>query len=219
MSLLLNVSRIGSLPITTLYGGNIAGEWNNFVRDQSYIARFTAFNPNNGAVLGVNNRSWIKPLKGNAISLRVASNSNGAMSAQLARNSTMDSTTTSDGTMNMSVVINSSINGASTSDGTMSAQAILKATINGTTTSSGSMSMSVIMKSSMNGATASNGVMNMKGIMRASLNNVDNTGLTPASIWGYQDRTLTSSGSLTTDEHNKLMSVATKGDVWAAAFV
>ena len=27
------------------------------------------------------------------------------------------------------------------------------------------------------------------------------------------------SGSLTTEEHNKLMSVATKGDVWAAAFV
>lgn len=26
-------------------------------------------------------------------------------------------------------------------------------------------------------------------------------------------------GGLTTDEHNKLMSVATKGDVWAAAFV
>lgn len=27
------------------------------------------------------------------------------------------------------------------------------------------------------------------------------------------------SGGLTTEEHNKLMSVATKGDVWAAAFV
>ena len=27
------------------------------------------------------------------------------------------------------------------------------------------------------------------------------------------------SGSLTTEEHNKLMSVATKGDVWAAAFI
>ena len=223
MSLLLNVSRIGSMPITTLYGGNIAGEWNNFIKDPDYIARFTTFNQNNGAVLGVNQKSWIKPLKANAMSMRSETISSATFTAQNARNSTMNATTTSDGTMNMSVVINSSMSATTVTNGTLNAQSILKATINGASISDGALAMSVIMKSSMSGLSTSDGVMNMKGIMRASMTSIDDTGLTPASIWSYGDRTLTSIdievSGLTVEEHNKLMSTSSKADVYNASMI
>ena len=52
-------------------------------------------------------------------------------------------------------------------------------------------------------------------------NSVDVSGLTPASIWSYGDRTLTSIdievSGLTVEEHNKLMSTSTKSDVYNAS--
>ena len=54
-------------------------------------------------------------------------------------------------------------------------------------------------------------------------NSVDTSGLTPASIWSYGDRTLTSIdievSGLTVDEHNKLMSTSTKSDVLNASML
>lgn len=54
-------------------------------------------------------------------------------------------------------------------------------------------------------------------------NSVDVSGLTPASIWSYGDRTLTSIdievSGLTVEEHNKLMSTSTKSDVTNAAML
>lgn len=52
-------------------------------------------------------------------------------------------------------------------------------------------------------------------------NSVDVSGLTPASIWNYGDRTLTSIdievSGLTVEEHNKLMSTSSKADVYNAS--
>ena len=52
-------------------------------------------------------------------------------------------------------------------------------------------------------------------------NSVDVSGLTPASIWSYGDRTLTSIdievSGLTVEEHNKLMSTSSKADVYNAS--
>lgn len=52
---------------------------------------------------------------------------------------------------------------------------------------------------------------------------VDTSGLTPASIWSYGDRTLTSIdievSGLTVEEHNKLMSTSSKSDVYNASVI
>lgn len=54
-------------------------------------------------------------------------------------------------------------------------------------------------------------------------NSVDVSGLTPASIWSYGDRTLTAIdievSGLTVEEHNKLMSTSTKSDVYNASMI
>lgn len=54
-------------------------------------------------------------------------------------------------------------------------------------------------------------------------NSVDVSGLTPASIWSYGDRTLTSIdievSGLTVEEHNKLMSTSSKADVYNASMI
>lgn len=54
-------------------------------------------------------------------------------------------------------------------------------------------------------------------------NSVDTSGLSPASIWSYGDRTLTSIdievSGLTVEEHNKLMSTSSKSDVYNASMI
>ncbi len=68
-----------------------------------------------------------------------------------------------------------------------------------------------------------NGQGQLTAIAICSGNSVDTSGLTPASIWSYGDRTLTSIdievSGLTVEEHNKLMSTSTKSDVLNSAFL
>lgn len=68
--------------------------------------------------------------------------------------------------------------------------------------------------------TNSNGTMS--AIAACSGSTVDTAGLTPASIWTYQNRTLTAIdvevSGLTAEQAEQLSKTATKGDVWAARF-
>ena len=68
-----------------------------------------------------------------------------------------------------------------------------------------------------------NGQGQLTAIAICGGNSVDVSGLTPASIWSYGDRTLTSIdievSGLTVEEHNKLMSTSTKADVTNAAML
>ena len=68
-----------------------------------------------------------------------------------------------------------------------------------------------------------NGQGQLTAIAICSGNSVDTSGLTPASIWSYGDRTLTSIdievSGLTIEEHNKLMSTSTKADVYNASMI
>ena len=63
----------------------------------------------------------------------------------------------------------------------------------------------------------------LTAIAICSGNSVDTSVLTPASIWSYGDRTLTSIdievSGLTVEEHNKLMSTSTKADVYNASMI
>ena len=66
-----------------------------------------------------------------------------------------------------------------------------------------------------------NGQGQLTAIAICGGNSVDVSGLTPASIWSYGDRTLTSIdievSGLTVEEHNKLMSTSSKADVYNAS--
>lgn len=68
-----------------------------------------------------------------------------------------------------------------------------------------------------------NGQGQLTAIAICGGNSVDVSGLTPASIWSYGDRTLTSIdievSGLTVEEHNKLMSTSTKSDVYNASMI
>ena len=68
-----------------------------------------------------------------------------------------------------------------------------------------------------------NGQGQLTAIAICGGNSVDVSGLTPASIWSYGDRTLTSIdievSGLTVEEHNKLMSTSTKSDVYNASML
>lgn len=68
-----------------------------------------------------------------------------------------------------------------------------------------------------------NGQGQLTAIAICGGNSVDVSGLTPASIWSYGDRTLTSIdievSGLTVEEHNKLMSTSSKADVLNAAMI
>ena len=68
-----------------------------------------------------------------------------------------------------------------------------------------------------------NGQGQLTAIAICGGNSVDVSGLTPASIWNYGDRTLTSIdievSGLTVEEHNKLMSTSSKADVFNASML
>ena len=68
-----------------------------------------------------------------------------------------------------------------------------------------------------------NGQGQLTAIAVCGGNSVDVSGLTPASIWNYGDRTLTSIdievSGLTVEEHNKLMSTSSKADVLNASIL
>ena len=214
--------------ITT--GSNIGGlssVSNKFFIKENEWFGVTRINETAGYPEGYGGKSFAMPLKSGSISsfveLDINASAGGAMGVNIEGSSSITLP-----------VANASLELIVSGFGSTSLSLTLKgnttAVLNGSASTTFSFSLNHLAMfldaygyaiANLNLITTGNGTLTAKAICSGST--VDTSGLTPASIWGYQDRTLTALdvevSGLTTEEHNKLMSVATKGDVWAAAFV
>ena len=221
--MLLNNSRYQT--IGTLIGGQHVLTNKFKIKEEEWFG-VTRISDTTGYPQGYGAKSFAMPLQSGAISLRddikVTTSASGAMGVNA-------EATTDIGVLFANADAQLIVSGYGSATFSTTSNGSIVASLNGKGNSSFTVNMNHLAMyvnaygfagANLDIVTNSGGVMSAIAVCSGST--VDTTGLTPASIWAYQDRTLTAIdvevSGLTAEQAEQLSKAATKGDVWAARF-